>query len=449
MRSNRTETKQEVNAPVVKPEAQPLQIMVLGAEMKRIVAPKPILTANYHLHFEPFDTPKKFTEFDGVIVFQGTFEMEETYRQLGGTYLRIKTAKNQLDSRIKELRLLLEKGGFACFVLCEPFIDTDSAGDTSETDLVKYFLKRSGIYRRNFDSRVPHVRTVLSEFKPFLDVFGAANTWFNIDSRYDIKRIALSGNRLVGMIFGRQILCVPTQIPETPEGVHTPRAKEYFSSLGNALAAVVRKLAVEVPAWADDYKFTKERAALAQQETLTQELARINAEIDGYRTFKWILIYDGDDLVDAVRHVLETGFGFKVDPSDEYREDMKLLDAAGQPFLFAEVKGTNGGVKREHVNQADSHRERAGLPPTFPSVLIMNTGIKSAGSLAEKDGAVASEQVEHAKRHNILVLRTLDLLRLLGLHDRGAITKDDVQRLLATGAGWLKVTDERAELVES
>ena len=114
---------------------------------------------------------------------------------------------------------------------------------------------------------------------------------------------------------------------------------------------------------------------------------------------------------------------------------------AGVGYVFS--------VSREQVNQADSHRERAGLDATFPSILIINTNIKNARSLDEKDKPVAPDQVRHAKHLGILVLRTLDLLRLLGLYKWGTITRDEVLRLLTTGAGWLRVTDERAQRVES
>jgi hypothetical protein len=151
-------------------EPQALQIMVFGAELKRVIAPGKKLSArNYVLHFEPFDTAKRFAEFDGIIVFQGTFEDIE-FRQdwMGEQHIKHRFAKDELDKRIKELRLLFAKGGFACFVLCEPFIDDGGSRDLSQTDLVKYFLSVDGLYRYNFPSRVPHVRPMLSEFQPFL-----------------------------------------------------------------------------------------------------------------------------------------------------------------------------------------------------------------------------------------------------------------------------------------
>jgi hypothetical protein len=436
-------------------EPQPVQIIVFGIELKRVIAPaKRLPTQNYVLHFEPFDTPKRFDEFDGVIAFQGTFEnIAVTRNWTGDPFTKAQVAKNELDKRIKELDLLFDKGGFACFLLCEPFIDEDSAGtDLRATDLVKYYLNADGLYRHNFPNRLPSVRPVLSEFKPFLNRFGAANSWFETIGEWRVKRIATAGNHLVGMIFGQQVVCVPVQTPEAIPGKvpgPNPAAKEFFTLLADGLVAVVRKLTVEIPAWVDAYTFDGEREALERRAALEAEVTGLDAEVAAFRRFKRVLVTGDYALVEAVRHLLETGFGFKLDATDELREDLKILGDDGKPIILAEVTGTNAGVSREKVNQADNHRERAGLAPPFPSILIINTNIKNARSLDEKDKPVAPEQVKHAKRQHVLVLRTLDLLRLLGLYKRRMISRDEVLRMLRTGTGWLRVTDERAELVES
>ncbi len=436
-------------------EPQPLHILVYGAERRGVVAPaKTLPDRNYTLHFEPFDTPKRLYEFDGVIVCQGTFEtIKVTRNWMGEQHVQAQIFGDELAKRIKELNLLLDKGGFACFLLCDPFIEEDSAGnDLRGTDLVKYFLHADGFYRNNFDTRVPHVRPVLSEFKPFLDLYGAAWSWFVTPWGWKAKRIAMVADRLVGMILGQQIFCVPAQLPQAiPDRVPGPNpvAKEFFTLLAGGLVAVVRKLAVETPSWVDAYRFDKEGEALERKAALETEITGLDAEIAAFRLFKRVLVTSDYALVEAVRHLLETGFGFKLDATDELREDLKVLGDDDKPIVLAEVKGTNAGVKREQVNQADSHRERAGLDAAVPSILIINTNIKNARSLEEKDQPVAPEQVKHAKHIGILVLRTLDLLRLLGLYKRGTITREEVLRLLATVSGWLRVTDERAEIVES
>lgn len=133
---------------------------------------------------------------------------------------------------------------------------------------------------------------------------------------------------------------------------------------------------------------------------------------------------------------------------DEYREDLKILDDKSAPLVFCEVKGVNRGVKREHVNQADSHRERADLPATFPALLILNTHIKNARDLEEKDKDVPMEQVVHAKKNNVLILRTLDLLRLLCLKLQQNIPKEVIIDLFIQSSGWLRVTEEKWTIVD-
>jgi hypothetical protein len=78
--------------------------------------------------------------------------------------------------------------------------------------------------------------------------------------------------------------------------------------------------------------------------------------------------------------------------------------------MLCEIKGVSRGVKREHVDQADNHRECAGLPSDFPTLLIVNTGIKSARSVEEKDQIIEPEQVRHSAQLHVLSLCTMDLL---------------------------------------
>jgi hypothetical protein len=141
-----------------------------------------------------------------------------------------------------------------------------------------------------------------------------------------------------------------------------------------------------------------------------------------------------------VIEVFEKTLPLKPRREEAFREDL-TLDSTGNIVALVEVKGVSKGVTREHVNQADSHRERNGMPPEFPSLLIINTNMKNSISLADKDQTVAPEQSQHACRNNVLILRTLDLLNLASLHMSGKLTPDEVVELLTTSRGWLKVGD--------
>jgi hypothetical protein len=237
---------------------------------------------------------------------------------------------------------------------------------------------------------------------------------------------------------------VPSLLPDNvPE-----RIEEYFCLLAEALTSTVNKLTIEIPDWVNAFKFSEELKLLERQVALYGELQQLEGHLARFDHFKRVLLADGDQLVEAVTRVLKDGFGFQVDDTDEHREDLKIIDEERKPLVFLEVKGTNAGVKREHVNQADSHRERALLATDFPTVLIINTHIKNARTLDEKDKQVPGEQVVHAVRNNVVVLRTLDLLGLLNLVNTGTMTAESVLELLRGGGGWLRAWGAPPQLLK-
>jgi hypothetical protein len=343
---------------------------------------------------------------------------------------------------LKELGLLLNNKGFVCFVLCEPFIDHDHGKSYESTDLTKIYVG-SRINRKNFSERLTHLVSKRNEFSRFIGLYGAASTYFSSYDHKNLRVLATCSDHIVGMIMWDERFFVPSLLPDNiPD-----RIKEYFSLLADAITSTINKLSIDVPKWVDAFSFTQENHLNERQNQLIDELREIDREMKLLRFYKRILVTNGDPLVEAVVKLLREGLGMSVDDSDEYREDIKILDSKGTPIIFGEIKGTNRGVKREHINQADSHRERAGLSPEFPSLLIINTHIKNSRTIEEKDKDIAAEQVQHATRNNILILRTLDVLRLLRLHLDSKIESEDIIKLLVESSGWLKVSDEGWEVV--
>jgi hypothetical protein len=100
-------------------------ILAYGNERIGLSQPsQDISSRNFALFFEPFNTDKRFNEFDGVILFQGIFEKYKYEDGWDGTYLNHSYARNELDKRKKELNLLLGQGGFVCFILHKPVVDS-------------------------------------------------------------------------------------------------------------------------------------------------------------------------------------------------------------------------------------------------------------------------------------------------------------------------------------
>jgi hypothetical protein len=418
------------------------KILVYGIDKKSLILPSnEIVARNFKLVFEPYKTQERFDEYDGVILFQGIFEsFKGVSDYMGYTHQRLTYDKDELDKRTKELGVLLKQGGFISFILCDPIYDHVEGHDVSSTDLAKICLNSHSLHRDNFRNRVPGIRSRQNEFHKFIERFGAANTYFDCyDKDFDMKVIAVAANdQAVGIILRSRLFFVPAlRVENNPD-----RISEYFQLLAEAVTSAFNKLLVEIPEWVKRFKFGHEDGLLSQRTELIKEVEKPHAQLEELQQYKSVLIFDSDQLVDATVNLLTAGFGFKVNSRDDYREDFQILGDNELPVVFGEIKGTNKGVQREYINQADSHRERAGLSPDFPTVLFINTHIKNARTIEEKDQDVPAEQVRHAKNNKILILRTLDLLGLLKHKMNGKCTNDQVLQLFKEKVGWLKVTED-------
>jgi len=147
-------------------------------------------------------------------------------------------------------------------------------------------------------------------------------------------------------------------------------------------------------------------------------------------------------LRESIIKILRDGFGLEIDDTDELKEDFKIIDNEGKPVILVEVKGLNKGIARQHINQTDSHRERAQLEQEFPSILIVNTNIKKSNSLQDKYQEVAKEQIKHAVKMNVLVMRTIDFLDMLYLKEKGEVKKKNFLDILRQKSGWLEASQE-------
>lgn len=420
-------------------------VLVFGLERKGLpVPPEPIRTRNFSVFFEKYETSRRFNEYDGVIVFQGLFETFEDKENYMTSYLTHKCDVDELDKRKKEAALLLGQGGFLCFLLTDPFIEHDNGRDFKATDLSKYHLNYSHFYRENFQERVAHVTHKVDELKRFLELFGAASSYFkNHNDSIDFRVIAEVRGTPVGGLINRSEYFIPSLVPDAkPEVI-----SEYFQLLVDALASIHNKLHQELPDWVASYRFLEEEALNEERSALLAKVSEIDSRLQELNRFKAALVHSGPELVADVSRILEAGLGIKVDAIDDFREDIKLLGDDGNVICVCEVKGINRGVKRENINQTDSHRERSGFDNKFPALLIANTNIKSARSIQEKEQEIADEQIVHAVRMNVLLMRTLDLLGLLRLVLALKISRDDARVLLLSSVGWLRVQGDEIQVL--
>lgn len=434
-----------------------IKIMVYGVETIGYKYEDDIETKEFSITFHPIDTDEEFNNFDLVIFFDKTFER----RSDGKIFC---TDEKELLKRIKQLFSLLNKGGSVCALVyrvqdeywTEPYFGGPQKHYSDDTSLLKVFLNDIGIgpsERHLSDVPLKHFKVFRSEYVDFIEKYGVTETYFaNLYKVSEhIKPIAKSESmsKNVGLLYQEKVFLIPCLVADKD----VKNTEKLFTSLGKALTESLRKLSTEIPAWIDDQVlFPQEKEIRQTIDEHKKALSGLEEEKNKYHKLKSILCLSGDALVDRVSFAFSTFMGFDVESIEDFKDDLKLFlpDEEDKPVLIAigEVKGVNSGVKREFINQTDSHRERIGLSTDLPALLIINTRM-DAVDLERKDLEVASEIIQKAVSNNILIIRTLDLINLIQLNENGEISLEDVHDIIKTKRGWLKADADGYDVIES
>jgi hypothetical protein len=147
-------------------------------------------------------------------------------------------------------------------------------------------------------------------------------------------------------------------------------------------------------------------------------------------------------LVIETLNVILKGSGYRAEDREDVRaEDFWIVGLNGDVAL-AEVKGQNTHIRRDDVNQVDSHRDEVGeAAADLPGLLIVNIFRGHAG-LDQRELPVADQAIRRASGSNVLALRTYDLFNLLHQGMSGTDAATVLIDALESGGGWLEVTAE-------
>lgn len=167
-----------------------------------------------------------------------------------------------------------------------------------------------------------------------------------------------------------------------------------------------------------------------------------------WRDYKAILITYGELLKNKIVEILQDFFQMNIDSSDEYHEDAKIVDEEGSVLAIIEIKGTKSGVRREHINQVDSHRERSNLTPKTPGILFINNEMSITGIHERLNTQIAKEHIKHAQKSNITIIRTIDLLFLMKHLENQTNRKKIFIDLINAGGGWLRADFEGYTVIQ-
>ena len=290
---------------------------------------------------------------------------------------------------------------------------------------------------------VTTLQTKRDEFRAYLNKYGVAETFFErseFPTASDFHVLATAGYLDVGFEFNAKLFFLPA-----------PTEAEDFTQLATDVTSAILsyrgKRTVEIPPWLDSFKFEAEKALDVRKAGLERELAQVATTAEEWGRYKSILVTSGETLRQRVTKIFEKFFGFNVDPTDEGREDFKLLTDDEEVLAFCEVKGTKTGIKREYVNQIDGNRELRGFPPEVPGVLIINNEMSIASADERLKTEVALDQIQLARNKNILIVRTIDLLNLMRQVEHSDSRGETLLGLIRSGGGWLSADEHGHTIV--
>ena len=388
------------------------------------------------------DSAESLSNFDSVMVFQGSVERIVSSEGVFGVSNWISSDRDELDRRSKEIIQIRKKGGFILVILSRPFHDAYDGKAYRDTDIAKRLSNFDGLYRYDMNAPDPIVQSLNGELERFCDKYGRAYSYFDLahdDNAIDFRPLLKAyGDKVVGFSMCRSIYFIPSLLPKFNEW------ENYLHELAGAVFSIYKKFRIELPEWVGHICLDREVALRAEIDKCEERIRLAKDKLTVYADFKRVLVESGDDLVKSVSKLLSTITALSVDCKDDKKEDCRLVDGGGKVVALIEVKGLNGNIKMSNVSQAFEHRERTSGYKNLPVILIANTFIGGARSEEEKDKAPEEEQVSLAERHKVLILRTLDLLRMYNAVSSGRCTKEEIVGLLLTKVGWWRFEKEDA-----
>jgi hypothetical protein len=193
----------------------------------------------------------------------------------------------------------------------------------------------------------------------------------------------------------------------------------------------------EYPAYLDALEIGDERAARKRIEELQAELTTLAKALEDARRVKKILYVPESRLRTELIAFMKEDLGLKAWPEGE-QNLFWLEDANGDSWCVGEVRASEDGVQKEHLAHLMVERMRAGKPETTATLLVVNSH-RGGATMEERDQPVPEEVVRRAVEDHIVVLRTLDLVRLERRASNGLPAIEQLADVLLRSGGWFEV----------
>lgn len=145
------------------------------------------------------------------------------------------------------------------------------------------------------------------------------------------------------------------------------------------------------------------------------EINKCKEELNINHRYKSILYTSGVELEDVVIDILSELFNYdRRKFSNDKKEDFRIV--LEDVVYIVEIKGIGSNLKSENVSQIEVHcsgciddMEESGTIKTVKGLLIVNT---ERNKRPEDRTPINDTQIDLAKRYGILIITTVDLLKL-------------------------------------
>jgi hypothetical protein len=209
-------------------------------------------------------------------------------------------------------------------------------------------------------------------------------------------------------------------------------------------------VAETTPSYLDALEDTSEATIRTRMTELEDELKRLKESLEESRKSKQIMALSGPQLREGVLRFLSAGLSMPAQQGEgEHGAFWLVAEAVGEKWCFGEIRDSaDGNVTREHLAHVMIDREASSMPETFPALLVVNTFFRK-DSMDDRDQKVPGEVARRAAEDHILIVRTLDLIRLYQKEQAGFAGLQEFQAAVRTGGGWYEVNNSLASKVHT
>lgn len=199
------------------------------------------------------------------------------------------------------------------------------------------------------------------------------------------------------------------------------------------------------PDWINDLDYFDDKNQKSLIKENEEQITVLNQQIDTAKDklaknlyFKSVLYECGNNLVAVVFDMLQDIFNYNLSNFEDKKDEDFLIKLQDITFI-GEIKGISTNVKLENITQADNHRstridmlESKNATENIKTVLIINTFRNKP--LSERE-TIHERQIYEAKKRNIIIVFTKDLLALYEKFVKKEISTDQVVKAFASQEG--------------